>query len=102
ATANGDSSIQSARVVTSVSRYQALGVISPGDMVTGPNGTVDVIQVNGSFSGGAESAPAGVSPAPGTVLTIAVNATTYQVDDWSLNTTAPDISSLGSVVTISS
>jgi hypothetical protein len=73
-------------------RSQALGLISPGEYVNGPDDDAYVIQLRGSFS---VAGPAGMQPAPEAVLTVIVDAATYQVEDWRLSPTAPDVGTLG-------
>ncbi len=103
ASGNGDPVAATAPVlVVGCTRFQALGVVTPGDYVNGPNPDSYVIQLRGSFSGALEKVPAGLQAVPGTVLTVIVDAATYQVEDWNLNTTAPDIGTLGPSTTLNS
>ena len=96
AATNGDPSPTSIVAVAST-RDEALSVIAPGHVVRGTMGPCFVIQMVGNFTA-LTKGPPGAPPITGNVLTIVVDASTYQVDDWNVRTgNAPDTSALGPV-----
>ncbi len=92
---NGDTSPGSVKGVVAT-REQALPVVFPGEMVNGAAGRCYVLVILGSFTALASPTSAVASP-KGTVLTVIVDSTSYQVEDLSLGNVVPDIASLGAV-----
>jgi hypothetical protein len=92
AAANGDTSPWS---ITYVRTTRAVALHLMGEMSSGnPVEPVYVAVARGRFNGAAASHPAG-APAPhGTTLVVVLDAQTYQVTDWGLGNTVPDLSRL--------
>ena len=91
----GESAPNSITTVSS-SRAAALRAVAPGDTVN-ENGGAYVITMHGTFAGDAIPRPRGGAAPTGTVLSLVVDATSMQVTDYALGTTAPKLAALGTV-----
>jgi hypothetical protein len=98
ATRNGDASPRSIDAVAST-REQALPVVFVGEMVNGAGGNCYVIQMVGSFET-LSSAPLSAASPKASVLTVIVNASTYEVEDLSVGNVVTDIATLGRVFSL--
>ncbi|MGH3470490.1 MAG: hypothetical protein ACRDPG_00395, partial [Nocardioidaceae bacterium] len=92
---NGDPSAST--ILSAASTHaRAVAAVGGGDVVTG-NEPVYAVVVIGQFTGSMAKIPAGTQPPTGSALTIVVDASDYSVLDWGIDTTAPDLSQLGTV-----
>ena len=83
-------------IATASADHQAAEKVISGAIVN-DHGPVYVIAITGGpFT--ARSSPSGVSAPQGDVLTLTVDARTFQVTDTGITNDAPDLSLIGSVV----
>jgi polyisoprenoid-binding protein YceI len=97
AASDGDPSVTSANAVLTT-RQDAVRVMS-GDVVT-TNDPVYLLQVKGHFTAFNASVPSGAALPKGSYLSLVVNVSNGQVDDWGVGNQAADLSSLGPVITL--
>jgi hypothetical protein len=97
AAADGDPSVTSANAVLST-REHAVRVMS-GDAVN-TNDPVYLLQIKGHFTAFDASVPSGAALPKGLYLSLVVNVSNGQVDDWGVGNHVADLSSLDPVITL--
>jgi hypothetical protein len=99
ASRNGENSPTEIRAVRTT-RGTANALILPGETVGDQSHDVYAIALNGHFTGYLASRPPGAPAPTGTVMTMAIDATTGQLLDWGIQNTRPDLSSAGALMNI--
>jgi hypothetical protein len=97
AASDGDPGVTLANAVVTT-RQDAVHVMS-GDAVN-TNDPVYLLQIKGHFTAYNASVPSGAALPTGMYLTLVVNVSDGQVDDWGVGNHSSDLASLGSVVTL--
>jgi hypothetical protein len=79
-----------------VSDHQAAEAAVSGDIVYDHAPVFVIVVVGGTFIANGASVPLGASTPQGSVLTITLEAATYDVTDWGVSNVEPDLSKVAS------
>ena len=101
ADANLDSNVHTAQVVKTTGREAGRIVGGREGESSDPGPPVLVVVMRGTFVAARASRPYGVPAPRGSVITLILDASTGNIGMFGLNDSAPDLSSLGAVETLS-